>query len=90
MLKVEDLESRERTFCNALGIKDGISNARITVSTKAELIVPHWGESDVLPVERPVPVPTLISPTKVSRERCRIREVTSIATFILVFARRCE
>ena len=82
VLKVEDLESRERTFCNAVGIKDGISTARVTVSTKAELIVPHWGQSDVLPVERPVPVPKFISPTRVLRERCRIREVTSIPTFI--------
>ena len=80
MLKVEDLESRERTFCNAVGIKDGISNARVTVSTEAELIVPHWGQCDVLPVERPVPVSKLISPTRVSREGCRIREVPSIAT----------
>ena len=48
MLKVEDLESHERTLCDAVGIKEGIFDARVTVSIKAELIVPHWGQSDVL------------------------------------------
>ena len=79
MFKVRELESCERALCDAVSIKDGISNAPVTVFTKAELIVSHWGQSDVLLVERPVPVPKMISPARVSRQRCHIREVPSIA-----------
>ena len=39
-----------QTFYDAVDIKDKISNARGTVSTRAEPIVPYLGQRDVLPI----------------------------------------
>ena len=81
ILEIEDLESCERTLCNAMGIKDGDPNTRVAIAAGAELVVPHWGQSDVFPVEGPVPVSALISVAKVLRIGGWIREGTGIAAF---------
>ena len=87
MLRVYDtvrnhLEPSERALSDAIAAEDRATDIGVTVTTKAEFIIPDGCMCDVLPVEGPIPVSAPVVSTDSWQRREHVRKISIVVTLL--------
>lgn len=82
LFNIKDLESRKRAICDTVSV-ERLVICIIPVATEPELGVPDRRSRNVLPIKRPIPIAVLLSISVTCLQTIYIREIASIATFLL-------